>query len=135
MSSKLRRNPLSGLKVRAVARICPGVSLRPIFAILIAIAMLFAPFAMPTGAMAMAPADEHSQMMMASDHCGDTSSDANDSNAIGKSCCIAMCAAVAVAPVSALEPQTFARIVDRPSVSQFTHGYLAELATPPPRRA
>jgi hypothetical protein len=101
---------------------------------MIAFAMLFAPFAMPTGAMAMAPADEHSQMM-ASEHCGDHSSDDQDSQATQKSCCVAMCAAVAVAPVSPIEPQVFTRVVDRPSLIQFIHGYLAELATPPPRRA
>ena len=110
------------------------VSLRPIFTILIAFAMLFAPFAMPTRAMAMAPADEHSQMM-ASEHCGDQSSDDMDSNATKTSCCVAMCAAVAVVPLSAIEPQVFARIADRPSPIQFIPGYFAELATPPPRRA
>lgn len=112
------------------------VSVRPFLAILIAFAMLFAPFAMPTGAMAMemTPADQHSQMV-ASEHCGDHSSDDNDSTAIGKSCCVAMCAAVAVAPASPVEPQVFARVIDRPAIIQFTRGYLAELATPPPRLA
>lgn len=110
------------------------VSLRSIFAILIALAMLFAPVAMPMGAMAMAPANEHSQMM-ASEHCRDQTSSDRDIKESGKSCCVAMCAAVAVAPASSLEPQVFARAVDRPSLIQFIHGYLAELATPPPRRA
>lgn len=122
------------LNVGAGKRIWLDVSIRPFIAMMIAIAMLFAPFAMPTGAMAMAPAGEHSQMV-ASEHCGDHSSDGKDSKANGKSCCVAMCTAVAVAPASAVEPQVFARIVDRPSLTQFTHGYLAELATPPPRRA
>ena len=110
MSTNSRRNHLSGLKVRTVAGIWPGVSLRPIFAIMIAFAMLFAPFAMPTGAMAMAPADEHAQVM-ASEHCGDHSSDDQDSKAAGKSCCAAMCAAVAIARLT----RRTARLHARPS--------------------
>ena len=125
------------LNVGAGKRICFSVSIRPFIAIMIAFAMLFAPFAMPTGAMAMAPAGEHSQTI-ASEHCGDHSTDSEDSKgskATGKSCCVAMCTAVAVAPASAVEPQVFARLADRPALTQFTPGYLAELATPPPRGA
>lgn len=110
------------------------VSLRPIFAFLIALAMLFAPIAMPTGAMAMTPANEHSQMM-ASEHCGDQSSDDQDSKATGKTCCAAMCAAVAIASGSPVEPAVFARAVERPALEQFRYGILAKLPTPPPRLA
>ena len=112
-----------------------GVSLRPFFAILIAFAMLFAPLAMQTGsAMAMAPADHQSQMMDKG-HCGDQPASGKDSKMSGKSCCVAMCTAVAVAPVTPIEPLAYERVVDRPSLVQFRHSYLAELATPPPRRA
>lgn len=127
-----RHNHLSGLNVRIVTRIWPDVSLRPIFAMMIAFAMLFAPVAMPTGAMAMTPAGDHSQVM-ASEHCGDRSSDDKDSKATGKSCCAAMCAAVAIAPGSPVEPAIFARAVERPALEQFRHGILAKLPTPPPR--
>ena len=112
-----------------------GVSLRPFFAILIAIAMLFAPLAMQTGsAMAMAPTDHQSQMMNKG-HCSDQSASGKDSKMAGKSCCAAMCTAVAVSPVSPVEPLAFERVADRPSLVQFRHSYLAKLATPPPRRA
>ena len=116
-------------------RIWHGVSLRPFFAILIAFAMLFAPLAMQTGgAMAMAPTDHQSQMMDKG-HCSDQPASGKDSKMAGKSCCVAMCMAVAVSPVSPVEPLAFERVVDRPSLVQFRHSYLAKLATPPPRRA
>jgi len=111
------------------------VSFRPLFAILIAFAMLFAPFAMQSGsAMAAMPSDYHGQMMEKG-HCGGQSSEGMADKALGKSCCVAMCAAIAVAPVSPTEPLSFSRSVERPALAQFRHGYLAKLATPPPRRA
>ena len=130
-----RFNGFSGLKIRPFAHIWQGVSPRPLFAILIAFAMLFAPLAMETGsAMAMAPADHQSQMMEKG-HCGDQPAKGEDGKTMNKSCCVAMCTAVAVTVVSPVEPLAFARIVDRPSLDQFHHSYLAKLATPPPRRA
>ena len=118
-----------------LTRIWLGVSIRPFFAILIAFAMLFAPLAMRSGsAMAMVPADHQSQMMDKG-HCGDQPAKDKDGKAMGKSCCVAMCTAVAVTAVSAVEPLAFARVVGRPSLEQFHHSYLAKLATPPPRRA
>ena len=112
-----------------------SVSLRPFFAILIAFAMLFAPLAMQTGsAMAMAPADHQSQMIDQG-HCSDQPAEGTDGKTMAKSCCAAMCTAVAVAAPSAVEPLVFRRVLDRPSLDRFHHGYLAKLATPPPRRA
>ena len=135
MIGAARLNAFSGLKIGAFAHILHGVSLRPLFAILIAFAMLFAPFAMQTGsAMAMTPANHQSQMMEKG-HCGDQPAKGKDGKAMDKSCCVAMCAAVAVTAVSPVEPLAFGRIVDRPSLAQFHHSYLAKLATPPPRRA
>lgn len=135
MISATRLNTLSGLKFRAFAHICRRVRLRQIFAILIAFAMLFAPLAMETGsAMAMAPADHQSQMM-AQGHCGDQPAQDQDGKMMGKSCCVAMCAAVALTAPDPVEQLAFAEIVDRPSIEQFHHSYLAKLATPPPRRA
>ncbi|MES2147313.1 MAG: hypothetical protein V4491_05615 [Pseudomonadota bacterium] len=112
-----------------------GVSLRPLFAILIAVGMLFAPLAMQSGsAMAMAPADHQSQMMNQG-HCSDQPTGGKDSKVPGKSCCAAMCTAVAVVPVSPVEPLAFGGVADRPALDQFHRSYLAKLATPPPRRA
>jgi hypothetical protein len=126
---------LSGLKLRLQRRIWPRVSPRPLFAMLIAFAMLFAPLALQSGAaMAMAPAEHHAQMME-SGHCGEQPAKSKDGKAMDKSCCAAMCAAVAVAPAVMLEPHAHIRNTDRPSLTPFHHSFLAELPTPPPRLA
>ena len=123
------------LNLRCLTHIWRGVSLRPLFAILIAIGMLFAPFAMQSGsAMAMAPADHQSQMME-SGNCGEQPAKEKDGKSLNKSCCVAMCAAIAVAPVPPLEPHAFAKGVDHPSLASLHNSYLARLPTPPPRGA
>ncbi len=111
------------------------VSISKFFAILIAAAMLFAPFAMQSGsAMAAVPTDHHAQMMGA-DHCEGESPTGKDSKSADQPCCAAMCTAIAVAPVSPADPPAFARSVERPSLNQSLHGFLAKLPTPPPRLA
>jgi hypothetical protein len=106
-----------------------------LFAILIAAAMLFAPFAMQSGsAMAAMPSDHHAQTMGA-DHCEGQPATDKDSKSADKPCCAAMCAAVAIATGSPVEPAVFARAVERPALEQFRHGILAKLPTPPPRLA
>ena len=109
------------------------VSLRPLFAILIAFAMLFSPFAMRTGsAMAAMPSDHHSQVMDKG-HCGEQPSSGKADKAHIKSCCVAMCTAVAVAPALPSAPLAFARVIARPAIETSPHSHLASLATPPPR--
>ena len=111
------------------------VSLRPFYAMLIAFAMLFAPLAMQSGAaMAMAPAD-HQGQMMESGQCGEQPAKSHHGKAMDKSCCAAMCAAVAVAPSVEAEPHALARQAQRPALDQFQRSFLAELPTPPPRLA
>ena len=111
----------------------PAVSISKLFAILIAAAMLFAPFAMQSGsAMAAMPSDHHAQMM-GKGHCEGQPTNDKDSKSAEKPCCAAMCAAVAVAAGSPIEPAVFARAVERPALEQFRHGFLAKLPTPPPR--
>jgi len=123
------------LKTGPIKAISPPVSLRPLFAMFIAFAMLFAPLAMQSGgAMAMAPADHHSQMME-SGHCGDQPAKGDHGKSAEKSCCVAMCAAVAVAPTASIEPHALVSSSERPSPAQFHHSFLAELPTPPPRLA
>ena len=135
MSMAARLTGVGGLQVRDLARICSGVNLRRLFVILTALAMLFAPLTTVTGgAMAMAPAD-HQAQMIEKGHCSDQPAEGKDGKTMGKSCCVAMCTAVAVVAASPVEPITFARIVDRPALAQFHHDYLAKLATPPPRPA
>ena len=114
--------------------IWPDVSLSKLFAILIAAAMLFAPFAMQSGmAMAAMPSDHHAQMMEKG-HCEGPPAD-KDSKGGDMPCCAAMCAAVAIATSASARPLVFSRSVERPSVKQSMHGFLAKLPTPPPRLA
>ena len=106
-----------------------------LFAILIAAAMLFAPFAMQSGsAMAAMPSDHHAQTM-SEDHCEGQPATDKDSKSAEKPSCAAMCAAVDIATGSLIEPAVFARAVERPALEQFRHGILAKLPTPPPRLA
>ena len=106
------------------------VHLRPLFAILIAAAMLFAPFAMP--AKAMAPADDHSRAM-SGEHCADAGPAGDEGKAEAQSSCFAMCAAIATAPASSLAAPRLAPFVQQAAPVRFIRGHLAELATPPPR--
>ncbi len=111
------------------------MSISKLFAILIAAAMLFAPFAMQSGsAMAAMPSDHHAQMM-GTGHCEGQPPTGKDSKSADMPCCAAMCAAIAVAPVAPADPAAFARSIERPSLKQFLHGFLAKLPTPPPRLA
>jgi hypothetical protein len=111
------------------------VSLRPLFAILIAVAMMFAPLALQTGAaMAMAPTDHHAQMAE-TNHCGEQPAKSHGGKPVDKSCCAAMCTAIAVAPTPMLEPYVFGSSAERAALVQFNHSFLAELPTPPPRLA
>lgn len=112
-----------------------AMSLRPLFAILIAIGMFLAPLAIRSGAaMAMPPSGHHEQMAM-TDHCGDQpASDKHEKS--GKNAdCVAMCMAVALAPAAGLEPQALSASRDRPALDRFERSFLAELPTPPPRLA
>lgn len=108
------------------------VEIRTLFSMLIALAMLFAPAA--AGAQAMAAAPDHHQQMMDMGHCKSTPS-SGDQKAPVKSCCMAMCMAVAVAPT---EPAEVARQAPSPTyfaAPQFWRGLISKIATPPPRQA
>lgn len=119
----------------------PSMSLRPLFALLVAIAMLLAPALSRAGAALAAVPDHHGQMMQ-SDHCKSAPSYVQDGDGItgqGKadprSCCISMCMAVAVSPLvprHAVTPHGEATAF--PLANQY-HGCIAEIATPPPRLA
>ncbi len=112
------------------------MSLRPLFGMLIAFAMLFAPLGLGSGsAMAMAPSADHHAQMMDSGHCGERPAKGDHDKAPDKSCCVAMCAAVTVAPSASVEPYFFPQSIERPSLVRFDHSFLAELPTPPPRLA
>lgn len=117
---------------------CP-VSIHKLFAMLVVVALLFAP-AFTRGGEAFAAPPDHQAQMMASGHCqsmpsapGDNPSSHHDE--AGNSCCISMCMALAL---SAPAPTPAAVMHD--SVTSFPppnryQGVPAEIATPPPRRA
>ena len=111
------------------------VSPRPLFSILIAFAMFFAPFGMQSGrAMAAMPLDHQSQMM-AKGHCGEQSLGGKTDKNHPKSCCVATGTAIAAAPNSPDEPFNGVSVIARPALKTSPHSYLARLATPPPRAA
>jgi hypothetical protein len=111
------------------------MSLRSIATILTALAMLFAPFVMQSGAaMAMAPADHRAQMME-SGHCGDQPAKSHDGKAMDKPCCAAMCAPVAIVPPAKPQRHALKAAVEGPAADRFHQSFLAELPTPPPRLA
>ncbi len=109
------------------------VSLRRAFAMLIALVVALAPFAMQS-AMAAAPSAHHAQSMDMT-HCAVQSDDGQPGNSIDRSCCPAMCSAMALAPVVAGDFAIGERTPDQPNTEQFGRSYVAKLATPPPRRA
>jgi hypothetical protein len=113
------------------------MTLRRFFAMLIAVAMMFAPLAMPGGAAMAAPGPSHHGAMSGQmNHCGaKTGHQQNRGKPVDKSCCAAMCIGVAVAPASTERGLAYSRVALRPSAGPFRRGYLGEIATPPPRPA
>ena len=111
----------------------PTMSIQRLFILFIAFAMSFAPFAIQSGAMAMAPAADHHAQMMDSGHCGEEPAKHGDRKSDDKSCCVAMCTAIAVAPAMPIEPHALASSTEQHSLIQFDHSFLAKLPTPPPR--
>ena len=112
------------------------MSLRSLFGLLIAIGMLFAPLGVSSGsATAMVPVADHHAQMMESGHCDEQPATGKGNQSDTKSCCVAMCTAIAIEPVTASEPHALAPLPLRPSLAQFDPGFLAKLPTPPPRLA
>lgn len=111
------------------------MSLRPLFAILVAIGMFMAPLAIRSGAAMATPAPDHHAQMAKDEHCGEKPSKTQHQKSGDNSCCVAMCMAVAPAPAAELEPHLLAGSQDRPAPEQFGRSFLAELPTPPPRMA
>ena len=127
---------LARLKPSQIKAIWPRMSLRPLFAILIAFAMLFAPLVVSSGsAMAMAPTADHHAQMTKSDHCGEQPAKNKHGKSDDQSCCAATCSAIAVAPVVPIESHALASSIERPPLIQSNDSFLAELPTPPPRLA
>ena len=109
------------------------MSIRKLLAIFVAIAVLFAPAI--TGA-AMAATPHHGMEMMEAGHCQTPSSNTGHHDRTdGKSCCIAMCMALAVAPSAPAEISPSRQQMVQFAPPQAYRGLPAEIATPPPRRS
>jgi hypothetical protein len=112
----------------------PLVSIRTLFALLVAFAVLCAPAFTRAGEAVAAVSSHHGQMMEAG-HCTETplSGAADKDKAPGKSCCISMCMAVAVAPDAPTVEKVAASAPAVSGLRTFHAIGLAELATPPPK--
>jgi hypothetical protein len=109
------------------------LSLRKLFAILLALAVLFAP---GVSSAAMAASQNHDTQLMEAGHCqAPPSRTAHHDQTDGKSCCIAMCMALAVAPSTPTEAAPPREQVAGFVAPKAYHGTLSEIATPPPRHA
>jgi hypothetical protein len=107
------------------------VSIRKLFAILLALAVLLAPGV--SGA-AMAAAPHHDMQMMEAGHCETPPSmPGGHEKMAGKSCCIAMCMALAVAPFAPAEDRMPRQQIAGFVPPQAYHSLPSEIATPPPR--
>ena len=107
---------------------------RPIFAVILTIAVLFAS-ALTGSAAASAVTMNHDMQMMEMGHCSSMPSK-EDGKAPVKSCCIAMCtAAVAVAPSAPAELPILQQAAAAFPIPTSYNGFLGEIATPPPRLA
>ena len=112
-----------------LAGISRAVIIRRLSALLIALAMSFAPLGMP--AMAEAAPASHDQMSM-SGHCDQQPQPDRHHKAADKNCCAAMCLAVVV-PAGSAELAQFHPPGQRPRSDAGRRGFLAEIATPPPK--
>jgi hypothetical protein len=102
-----------------------------LFPILLALAVLFAP-SMAYAALPMTA--QHDMQAMEMGHCqmlpsGKGDHDKDD----GKSCCISMCMAVALAPSTPADAAESKHDAAYFTVPQSWQGFLGEIATPPPR--
>jgi hypothetical protein len=110
-----------------------AVSIRKLFAILVALAVLLAPGV--TGA-AMAAAPHHDMQMMEAGHCqAPPSGSGHHEQSDGKSCCVSMCMALAVAPSAPVEAPPILQQMAQFAPPRTYHGLPAEIATPPPRHS
>lgn len=107
---------------------------RRLFALLVVVAISFAPLAMPAMAEAAAPASPHHEMMAGGGHCDQPQPQPDGHKAPEKNCCAAMCIAVVV-PSGSPELVQYHLSRARPASDLDRRGFLGEIATPPPKLA
>jgi hypothetical protein len=110
------------------------MSIRKLLAILVAVAVLFAPAFVAAGIASAAVPDHHVQMMQ-NGHCQMPPSSGDHQKMPAKNCCMAMCMAVALSPQAPLLEKEVQRSAVVSTVRAFRVGQPAEIATPPPRFA
>ncbi|MCL6698231.1 hypothetical protein LZ496_05470 [Sphingomonas sp. NSE70-1] len=115
------------------------MSVRLLLFMLVATALAFAPFVMPMAEASAAPAGHHEAAMNGSmaGHCDDTPAPApaKSDHHKAKPCCAAGCMAAATIPTAGDAAVVLTHVAKRPGLDRFHRGHLAEIATPPPRRA
>ena len=109
------------------------MTFRRFFALLLAMAMTFAPLGMPAMAEAQLPAADHAATA-GQGHCDEAPKPQEQHKGADKSCCAAMCVAVVV-PHGANDVPDYHGPSERPSPDRFRLGFLGEIATPPPKAA
>lgn len=106
---------------------------RSLLAFVIMMAVLLASAVTGTAA-ASAATMNHDMQMMDMGHCS-SSPTKEEGKAPVKSCCIAMCIAVAIEPTVPAQLGDIHHQATYFAVPTSWHGYLGEIATPPPRLA
>ena len=109
------------------------MSLRKLFAVLVAIAVLFAPALTNAGTAYAAVPDHHAQMMEKG-HCDPATEQERDKSET-LAYCDAMCMAVAVTPPASRVAKPLIGSLPVAGLHEFQTGIPAEIATPPPRAA
>jgi hypothetical protein len=113
----------------------PTMSYQKLFAIFVALAVLFAPAFTRAGEALAAVPDHHAQMLEAG-HCQAPPGQSGDEEkAPATNCCISMCMAVAIAPASPLSHKDVHNAPAALTARTFLIGLPLEIATPPPRTA
>jgi hypothetical protein len=111
------------------------VIFRRLFALLLTVALTFAPLGMPAMAEAAPPAASHHGKMAGQTHCDEQPQQPDPHHkAADKSCCAAMCVGVVVL-AGAAELADYHPLRERPVSDLDRRGFLGEIATPPPRAA
>jgi len=107
-----------------------GVILSRLFAVFIALSLMFGPLAMDN-AMAAVPAANHSQMSDDA-HCA-PADEGHADEGMSEPCCAAMCAPSVLPAQTRSNEVQFSRLLAVPAAVSFHHGVLTEISTPPPR--
>ena len=110
----------------------PAVSIRKLFAAILALSVLLGPSVAYAGTPAAMPG--HDMQMMEMGHC-EAPPAKSDGKAPVKNCCMTMCMAVAVTPEAPATDLELEHAASYFAVPTSWYGFLGEIATPPPRSA